>query len=163
MGKTVSDSGRVPIVRAELVAGMSWVFGDALQALPVLRQVEGGLPREVVLVGRLHELVAVRVVGVAQGFHQGQEVVRPGDGMRAANILAVVAPEALGKSGNVGQPFARDGFPGFEVGEGAGFRVLHGSGEDKQRWLSWENDLDDDALVFDADCEVGTVFEDLYR
>ena len=53
----------------QLVAGMPGVFGDAAQVLPVLRQVENGLPREVVLKGRVHQFVAVRVIKVVESCH----------------------------------------------------------------------------------------------
>ena len=147
----------------QLVAGMPGVFGDVPQALPVLRQVENGLPRKVVLKGRVHQFVAVWVIKVVQGCHQGQEVLRPDEGMGAADVLSVVTPEAFCESGNLGKLFSRQFFPGIRIKDFSGVRVLHGSGEDERWWLFVENDSQDDVAVFDAKREVRAFFENLFR
>ena len=51
----------------------------------------------------------------------------------------------------------------FGVGDLSGFRVLHGFGKDERRRLFPEDDSQDNVAVFDAEREVRTVFENLFR
>ena len=105
--------------------------------------------------------MVVCTLKAAEGFHQGQEVLGPSEDMYAVDVLKVVAAVALREAGKVGEPSGRKVVPGLGVGNSTCFRLLDGFGKDECRRFRFEDDPQDDVLVFDAQREVGAVFKDL--